>query len=141
MGQNRSKELSRNVTLKQPVPVLREHRMVPGRIVDADPDKPAKQEIIFQPLHQQPFRADRVECLQKHRPQELLRRDRGSPNWRIKRREIRRQHRQRLVHDPPDRAERMVSPNPRLKIHVAEQFASPTIAAPHDSSSESLQRT
>ena len=45
------------------------HRVVPGRIVHPDPDEPAEQQVVFQPLHQLPLRADRVERLQQHRPQ------------------------------------------------------------------------
>jgi hypothetical protein len=50
--------------------------VIPRRVVDADADKPAKQKIELQPLHQLPLRADRIERLQQHRWQQLLRRDR-----------------------------------------------------------------
>lgn len=53
---------------QQPVAVLREHRMAPDGVVDADPDEPAEQQIVFQPLHQKPLRADRIKHLQQHRP-------------------------------------------------------------------------
>ena len=76
--------------------------------------------IVFQPLHQEPFRADRVECLQQHRPEQSLRRNRWPSKRRIERREITRQHDKRLVHDPSDGAQRMAAPNPRLKIDIAE---------------------
>ena len=66
-----------DVAFEQPVAVLGEGGRVPDRIVDAEPDKPAEQEIVIQPLHQQALGADRVERLQEHRPQQPLRRDRG----------------------------------------------------------------
>jgi hypothetical protein len=59
LRQNRRQELRRNVAAKQPVAVGREARMIPCRIVDPDPDEPAEQEIVFEPLHQLTFRADR----------------------------------------------------------------------------------
>ena len=111
--------------------------MVPGRIVNADADEPAEQKVVFQPLHQQPLRADRVERLQQHRPQQLLRRDRRPPDRRIERRKLALQRRQRLVHDRPDRPQRMIPPHPRLQIDVAEQFARPIVAAAHATTSES----
>jgi hypothetical protein len=36
LRQHRGQELSRDVAFQQPVAVLREYRMVPGRVVDAD---------------------------------------------------------------------------------------------------------
>lgn len=107
--------------------------MVPGRIVDADAHKPAEQEVVFQPLHQKPFRADRVKRLQQHRPQQLLRRDRRPPDRRIQRREFPLQPPQCLVHNRPNTAQRVIAPHPSLKIHVAEQFARLSVTAPHDS--------
>ena len=111
--------------------------MVPGRIVHPDPDEPAEQKVVFQPLHQLPFRADRIERLQQHRPKQLLRRDRRPPDRRIERREVTLQRRQRLVHDRPDRPQRMIRPNPRLKIDVAEQLARPLVPAAHHPPPES----
>jgi hypothetical protein len=45
-----------DVALQQPVPVLREGRVVPRRAIDANPDESAKQYIKLQPLHQQALR-------------------------------------------------------------------------------------
>jgi hypothetical protein len=39
--------------------------------------------------------------------------------------------RQRLIHDRPDRAQRMIAPHSRLEIHVAEQFTSRIVPAAH----------
>ena len=40
-----------------------EGRVIPRRIVDANADEPAKQEVELQPIHQLPLRADRIERL------------------------------------------------------------------------------
>jgi hypothetical protein len=127
--QYRREELGRDVTLQQPVAVLREHRMVPGYVVNADSDEPAKQKVVFQPLHQKSLRADRIERLQQHRPEQLLRRDRRSPHRRIKHCKLALQRRQRLVHNPPNRSQRMITPNPRLQINVAKQLTRSIVAA------------
>jgi hypothetical protein len=139
LRQHRSQELGRDVALQQPVAVLREHRMVPRRIVDADAGEPAEQKVIFQPLHQKTLRADRIEGLQQHRPQQLLRRDRWPPDRRIQRRKLRLQRPKRIVHNRPDRAQRMIAPHPRLKINIAEQLTSSIVAAAHPPPHESLR--
>jgi hypothetical protein len=84
----RAQELGGEVALQKTLAVLGERRVIPRRIVDADADEPAKQEVKLQPLHQLTLRADRIESLQQHRPKELLRRDRGTAAPRIKRREL-----------------------------------------------------
>ena len=55
-----------DVTLQQPVAVLGEGCGIPHRVLDAEADKPAKQQIIVDPLDQLPLRADRLERLQQH---------------------------------------------------------------------------
>ncbi len=131
LRQHRREELGRDVAFQQPVAVLREHRMVPGCDVDADTDEPAEQQIVFQPLHQKPLRADRIKRLQQHRPQQLLRRYRRPPNRRIEPGKLALQRRQRLVYNRPDRSQRMISPHPRLQVNVAEQLARSIVAAAH----------
>jgi hypothetical protein len=138
LAQQRRKELGRDVALQQPVTVLGEHRMVPRRVIDADTHEPAEQKIVFQPLHEQPLRADRVERLQQHRPQQLLRWDRRSPDRRIERGKLSPQPGQSLVHDQPNGTQRMIAPYPRLQIHIAEQLATSIVVPAHPSPSESL---
>jgi hypothetical protein len=89
--------------------------VVPDRVVDANADEPAKQEIELQPVHQLSLRADRIERLQQHRPQKLLGRDRGTAYPRIERRELARQRRQSLVHDAADRPQRVILADPRSR--------------------------
>ena len=140
LRQHRAQELRRDVAFQQPVAALGEHRMIPRSVIDADADEPAEQKVVFQPLHQEPFRTDRVERLAEHRPQQLLRRDRRPPDRRIERRELTLQRAERLVHDRPDRPQRMIAPNPSLQIDITEKFASSVVSAAHASVSESLRR-
>jgi hypothetical protein len=50
--EQRGQKLGRDVALEQPVTVLRKGRVVPDRIVDAEPHEPAEQEVELEPLHQ-----------------------------------------------------------------------------------------
>src|SRR5262249_54824185 len=74
-----------------PVTVFGEGRGIPYRVLDAEPDKPAKQQIIVDPLDQLPFRADRVECLQQQSAHQPLRWDRLPTDRRIQPSELARQ--------------------------------------------------
>src|ERR1700677_2643236 len=65
---------------EQAVAVLREGRGVDPPLVDHKPDEPAKQHVELQPFDQLPLRADRIEKLQQHSPQQSLRRYRGTPD-------------------------------------------------------------
>src|SRR6476619_3258229 len=49
LDQDGRQELGGNLAFEQTVAVLREHRMIPRRIIDPQPDEPAKQQIEFQP--------------------------------------------------------------------------------------------
>jgi hypothetical protein len=118
---------------KRPVAVLGKCRMIPRRIVDADPDEPAKQQIELQPLHQLSLRADRIERLQEHRSHQLLRRDRRPSHPRIQRRKVAGERRQSVVHNHADYPQRMILINPSFKVDVAKQRARPLVLAPHDS--------
>jgi hypothetical protein len=103
-----------NIAFEQPVAVLREGRVVPHRIVDAEADEPAEQQVEVKPLRQLALRADRVESLQQRRTQQLLGRDRSAAERRIERGEGRRQRAQRLVHDPgPPAGDDPPAPAPR----------------------------
>jgi hypothetical protein len=50
MRQNGGEEFVRDITAKQAVAVLAERRLVPRRIIDPEPDKPAEQKVVVQPL-------------------------------------------------------------------------------------------
>ena len=95
--QNLGQKLGGEVAREQAIPALREGRMIPDLIFDAEPDEPAEQQVEVQPLHQLALRADRVERLQQERPQQLFGRDRRSSHAGIKVVEARRERRQRRL--------------------------------------------
>jgi hypothetical protein len=90
IGQNRRQKAARDVALQQPIAVLRKHRHVPDRRIHRQPDKPPKQHVVADLLHQLPFRANREQRLQQQRAQQFLRSDRGPPGGRVNRRKRRR---------------------------------------------------
>ena len=77
--QHRGEKLARHIAVEQPVAVLGEGGRVPYRVRDAEPDKPAEQQVGVDPLDQLPLRTDRIEGLQQQGPQQPLRRDRLRP--------------------------------------------------------------
>ena len=131
---HRAQQLGGDIALQQPLAVLGKCRVIPGSIVNAHADEPAKQEIELQPLHQLPLRADRVEHLQQHRPQQLLGRNRGATHQRVERRKLARKRRQGLVDHTANGSQRMILANPRFEIDVTEQrprpLSSPRIRPP-----------
>lgn len=72
--QDRGQKFRGDLARQQLVAVLGKGRVVPYRIVDAEPHEPAEQQVKLQPL-----RAYRIEGLQQHRAKQHLRRDRGAP--------------------------------------------------------------
>ena len=96
--------------------------MIPHRIIDADPDEPAEQQIELQPPHELALRANRIERLQQHRPEQHLGRDRRPPDAGIERRTIGRQRCKRNVGQRLDRPQRMIPPDSQLKIDVREKL-------------------
>ena len=125
-GQHASEELGGDRALQQSVAVLGEHGHVLDRIVDAQPDKPAEQQVVVELLHQLPLGAHRVE-----RPQQLLRRDRRPPVQRIEPLEHRRQARQEAINQGQHRPKRVPGRHPDLTAHAAEQIFRPPIRATH----------
>lgn len=95
--------------------------MIPRRLVDADPHEPAKQQIELETLRQQSLRTHRVERLQQHRPQQLLRRDGQAADLGVERHELPLHRSQGVVHEQPDRAQRMILAHPLFEIHVTGQ--------------------
>ena len=83
LRQHRGEKFGGDLAIQQPVAVGRKARMVPHRVINPKPDKPSEQQIEFDPLHQLPLRAHRIEGLQQHCPQQLFRWDRGPTQTRI----------------------------------------------------------
>src|SRR5271169_1770998 len=123
LRQHRGQKLGRHIALQQPVAVLGEGRGIPHWVLDAEPDKPAKQQIIVDPLDQLPFRADRIERLQQQRAHQPLRRDRLPADRRIQLGELASQRFERRIGNLANHPQRMIRPNPLLKIYVAEKPA------------------
>src|SRR5262249_51827442 len=76
-------ETPRDIAFQKAIPFLAEYRRVPYCLVGRKPDKPAKQKVVVELLHQKPLRADCVERLQQKRAQKSFRGNRRSPNPRI----------------------------------------------------------
>jgi hypothetical protein len=104
-----------------------------GRVVDADADEPAEQQIEVQPLHELALRANRIERLQQHRPKQHLRRDRRPPHAGVERRKIGRQGRQHRVGQRPDRPPRVILMHALLEIDIREKLPRPLVRSPHRS--------
>ena len=121
MRQHCGKELHRDIARQEPVAVLGTRRRVPYRIIHAEADEPAEQQIELDPLDQLALRTERVERLQQQRPEQAFRWDRFPTKRRVKRVKLRRQLLQRRVDDLTDHPQRMVRTNSLLQVHVAEQ--------------------
>jgi hypothetical protein len=88
LGEQRGQKVLCDLGRQQPVPVLREYRMIPYRIVDPQANEPTEQKIEIQPLHQLAFGTDRIEHLQQARPHQTFGRNRGATLGRIQCREL-----------------------------------------------------
>src|SRR3954454_10414023 len=95
--------------------------MIPHRLVRTETDKPAKQEVELHALHQLALGAHRIKRLQEHGAKQHLRRDRGAPDPRVKRRQIAIHGKKSIVDESTDRPKRMILPHPPLHVDVAEQ--------------------
>src|SRR6267378_360936 len=108
---------------QQALPILREDRHVPDRIVDVEPHKPAKQEVVIELLHQQPLAAHRVQHLQQQRAQKLLRRNRRPPAAGVDRVEAPRRLLEGRIYHYSDGSQRMILWYSPLRRYVAEHSA------------------
>src|SRR5260370_24034094 len=117
------KKSLRDLAHQQALPVLREDRYVPDRIVDVEPHKPAKQEVIIELLHQKPLAAHRVQHLQQQRAQKLLRRNRRPPAAGVDRVEAPRRLLKGRVHHYSDGSQRVILGYSPLRRYVAEHSA------------------
>lgn len=131
MGKDRGHDLARHLGAQQPVAVLREHRRNPHSVVDAQPDEPAKQQVVIHLLHQLAFRADREQDLQKARPDQPFRRDRGAAEADVKPFEISVEAGEGFVDHLPDLAQRMLGGDPFLEVHIAEKRPARLVRPPH----------
>src|ERR1700733_1587483 len=131
-GDERGQKLLRDLLGEQAVAVLREARGVEHVLVDHKPDEPAKQKVKLDPLDQLALRADRIEKLQKRRPQQTLRRNRGPSDSIVKPRKRSVEFGQGgRVRQAPHRPQRMLRRYPRLHVNVRKQRPARPILAPH----------
>src|SRR6187200_1298758 len=105
--------------------------MVPHGIVDAEPDEPAKQQVVIDLLHQLALRADGVEGLQKRGAQKTLRCDRLAPRSLVQPLELGIERDQHIVDDRPDRAQRMLCGYAILEVDIGEQRSRRGIRSAH----------
>jgi hypothetical protein len=131
LREHRDEKLARHLASQQPVAVLGEGRGIPYRVLDAEPDKPAKQQIVVDPLDQLPLRADRIERLQQQCAHQPLRRDRLPANRRIQLAELAGQRLKRRISNLPNHAQRVIGRNSLLKAYIAEKATANTIVATH----------
>ncbi len=134
LAHDRGQKSFGNVSGKQAVAVLGEHRSYPHRIVNAQAHEPAEQEIVLHLLHQLPLAADRVQQLNHERAQKLLRWNRGSADVRIHLLEERRQFAQDAIEEAPVVTQRMPRGHPVLQRHIAEHRRGLLIRTAHRSS-------
>src|SRR5262245_6569546 len=114
------KEPLRQILIQHPFAVLAEHRMIPYRLVHLQAHKPAKQQVVVELLHQQPFTAHRIEHLQQQGAEQPLRRNRRTSALRVQPVKIRRHLRQHCIGHLAHTPEWVSSRNPLLQRHVAE---------------------
>jgi hypothetical protein len=67
------------LTVQQTVAVLREHRMVPRRVVHAETDEAAEQQVLIDLLDKPTLRPHGKQHLQQQSLQQILGSDRGRP--------------------------------------------------------------
>ena len=79
VGEDRRQDLAGAVGGRQPVAVLGENRRRSNRVVHAEPDKPAQEQVAVHLLDQLPFRPDRQQDLDQAGAQQSLRRDLRPP--------------------------------------------------------------
>ena len=95
--------------------------MVPYRIINPEPYKPAKQKIEIHSLHELPLRPDRIEQLQQAGAQQSLGGNRGPAGLRIKLPKPFIQFRKRTVHQLANTPQRVLLRHPRLNIDIRKQ--------------------
>lgn len=107
--------------LDEPIAVLGEGGVIPDRIVDGKPHKPAKQQVVVQLLHQQALAAHRIEHLQQQSADELLGGDGSATTIGVDLAKQRVEPLEGPIHHVPNRTQRMVNGNKILELGNGEQ--------------------
>jgi hypothetical protein len=124
-------ELCCDIGVEQSVTVLRECRMIPHGIIDAEPNEPAEQQIVVDLLHQLALGAHRVEGLQQRGAQQALGCDRLAPRALVEPLELGIERGQHVVDDCPDRAQRVLGGHALFQVNVGEQRSRRGIRSAH----------
>jgi hypothetical protein len=133
MDQDGVEEGGRNIAVEQPIAVLGKRGGRPHGVVHAEPHEPAKQQVVVQLLPQLPLTPDRVQRLEQQRPEQLLRRNRRTPEIDIQRPEPRREALERPIGDAPDRPQWMIRRHPLLQRDVAKHRSRLLVGSTHRS--------
>jgi hypothetical protein len=134
LGEDGAQEPGRDLAPQETVAVLGEHGRVPDRVVHAQANEPAEQQVAVELPHEPAFRAHRVERLQEQGPpQQLPGRDGGPPARGVQEAlELARgRGDERSVDDRQDGPQRVVGGHPPFATHVREQAFRPLVAPPH----------
>ena len=125
LAHHRGQEGLGDVVVDEPVAVLAEGAGVPHRVVDLEADEPAEEQVVVEPLHEQPLAADRVQQLQHQRAQQALGRDGGPADLAVHALEHRIELAQSTVRHRPDGAQGMVLRDALLEANVAPHLCRP----------------
>ena len=101
------------------------------RIVDAETDEPAEQQVVLHLLDQPPLGAHRKQDPDQAGPHEPLRRDRRPTLGRVEPVELRVEAGQRIVDDPLDLPQRMTRRDAILDVDIAEQRPADLVRPAH----------
>jgi hypothetical protein len=116
-------EPAHHLLVQQPLAVFGKGGGVPDRIIGAQADKPAVQQVVVELLEQKPLGANPVERLQQRGQQELLGRHRGPAFCGVERAKGGIEPIKSLIRQFPDPPQRMTGRDPLLDRHVGEQGA------------------
>jgi hypothetical protein len=124
-------EVPHDLLIEQPVTVFGECGGMPDRIIQAQPHKPAEQQVVVELLQQKPLGADAVEGLQQRGQQQLLRRYRRTAFCGIQLVEGGIEAIDGLIRQFLDPTQRMAGRDPLLDRDVGEQGAAALPATSH----------
>lgn len=127
-------QLRDHCMLQQAVAILAEGRVVPHRIVDAQPDKPSEQQVVMRLLDQLPFAANAVQHLQQLSAQQALRRNRLTSAFGVRHVEQGRDALERRIEQGTDWPDRMIGRNEAFQAHRREQRLLHHIRTAHENS-------
>lgn len=120
-----------DLVLEQAIPVLRENRVIPDRIFQRQPNKPAEQEVVAHLFHQLPFGADRVEHLHEQGAHQFLGGNRITSALGVDHVEHAVETHQRFIDQYPDAAQRMIRRNEIVQLRHREKTFLNAIRSAH----------